>query len=282
MRNRNYTFTNFDLEALWDQIPGLQYVAYGVERCPTTGREHQQGYCSFSSAVTLKTARARLGCHVEVMRGTAGQNEAYCSKASALVEWGTRPPGQGHRSDVAAYMGHVAEGKTEYALAVEFPAIWAQYGRRGEDYRRLLAVGDGIVTGPRSWDTEVRVWWGPTGTGKTLAALAWLGDAVDDVSFSLGGFVIGYNNRASVLLDDWEPGIVSRGRFLRLTDRYPMTINVKFGSAQWNPRKIAITSNYAPKEWYPGSAAILRRIHEVTQMCTEVAKGNNGALAVKG
>lgn len=273
MRNRNFTFTNFDLKLLWDEIPGLRYVAYGVEQCPTTGREHQQGYCSFSSAVTLKTARARLGnCHVEVMRGTADHNEAYCSKESALVEWGTKPPGPGHRSDLAVYMGHVAEGKTEYALGVEFPTIWAQYGRRGEEYRRLLALGDGIVTEPRSWDTEVRVWWGPTGTGKTLAALAWLGDAVDDVSFSLSGFVVGYHGRASVLWDDWEAGIIGRGMFLRLTDRYPLVVNVKFGEKQWNPRKIAITSNYAPEEWYPGSAAVRRRIQEVTH-CTEVVHG---------
>lgn len=265
MRNRNFVFTKYKMEALWDDVPGLRYAAYGVERCPTTNREHQQGWCSFSTSISLKTAIKRLGkCHVEVMHGTAAQSEAYCSKAAALVEWGTKPAGQGRRCDLEEYMADVAKGKTEWALSLEFPRLWAQYGRRGEDYRRLLAVGDGVVTGPRSWDTEVRVWWGETGTGKTLAALEWLGDAVDDVSFS-GDFVVGYNNRASVLWDDFEPGVVRRGKFLRLTDRYPMTVNIKYGSSQWNPKKIGITSNYAPESWYSGSAAVLRRIEEITQ-----------------
>jgi len=268
MRNRNFTFTNFKKDLPWDQIPGLRYAAYGVERCPTSGREHQQGFCCFFTRINLKTAIKRLGnCHVEVMHGTAAQNEAYCSKDGALVEWGDKPA-PGRRSDLEEYMALVAQGKTEWALSVEFPRIWAQYGRRGEDLRRLLAVGDGVVAGPRAWDTEVKVWWGPTGTGKTLAALEWLRGAsdraVDDVSFA-GDFVVGYNNREAVLWDDFEPGYMRRGLFLRLTDRYPMTVNVKYGDKHWNPKKIAITSNYDPREWYPQPDAVLRRISEVYQ-----------------
>jgi len=296
-RHHGFVFTNFDMEFEWVLDNGMDYVAYGLEKTKE-GRDHQQGFCHFKNAKGVKMVRTLLKpMHVEIQRGTWTQNIKYCSKQNPLIELGEKPA-QGRRSDLEKYMEEIKEGATEYTLANTRPKIWAQYGRRGEEYRRLLDSGErasNLVGQKRNWKTEVRVWWGPTGTGKTMSAIKWLSSELegsvevqlegsvdndgtyDDVT-QQGNFLVGYNNREGVLFDDFEPGSMMRGMFLKLTDRYPVTVNVKYGDREFNARRLAITSNFDPKDWYAKPDAIVRRITEIHH-CTEVAKGNPEALA---
>ena len=263
-RRRRWCFTNFDMEMEWKAVQGLRYVCYGDEVSPTTQKRHQQGWLLFKNAVTLAVATSRVGgkMHMEPMRGTIEQNDKYCSKESGLTEIGDKPM-QGFRVDIEEYLARVRDGVPEVELAEAAPALWAQYGRRGETLRRMLRPR-------RRWDTEVKVWWGKPGSGKTRAAIAWLGDDYDDVCVA-GTFIVGYRGATSVLFDDFEAGTVRRGLFLRLLDRHPLRINIKYDEMEWNPIKLAVTSNFEPGDWYPGDReAVLRRISEVVH-CTGVA-----------
>lgn len=273
VRRRRWCFTNFDMDMDWKNVPGLRYVCYGVEVAPTTQRKHQQGWLLFKNAMTLRAAASRLGgqMHLEGMRGTLEQNDKYCSKDGDLKEFGDRPM-QGYRVDIEEYLQRVRDGVPELELAAAAPALWAQYGRRGETLRRMLRPR-------RRWATTVKCWWGAPGSGKTRAAIQWLeGGTDDDVDYDdvsvAGDYIIGYRGAPSVLLDDFEAGTVRRGLFLQLLDRHPLRVNVKYGEMEWNPRKLAITSNYDPTTWYPGqgSEAVQRRITEVIH-CTEEPKG---------
>lgn len=57
---------------------------------------------------------------------------------------------------------------------------------------------------------------------------------------------------------------------LKLMDRYPMRVPVKGSFVNWVPKKIYITSNYSPKEWFPNAKdehvkALFRRFKKVVR-----------------
>ena len=117
-------------------------------------------------------------------------------------------------------------------------------------------------SGHRSWKTEVRVYVGPTGCGKTSSVV----EEFPDVWFKPdGAWFDGYSGQPYVVFDDFhgerDCGI-SFPFLLRLLDRYRMVVPVKGAFANWVPRVIIITSNYSPEQWYPceDPAPLLRRI----------------------
>lgn len=258
-KSRWFVFTNFNLEFDWvnhyNTYENYRYICYGTEVCPTTGREHQQGW------IYLKNPRANLKelrpIHSEVMMGSIDQNDVYCSKQGSLTEFGTKPR-QGERKDLDGMMRLVEGGATELELAQTNASLWCQYGRRFEDFRRLLQRR-------RRWETKVIVFYGPPGSGKTRQAHADGGEDLAVVTFVSGQFFQGYNGESKVLLDDFDHLSMPRQVFLHITDRYPYVANVKNGSVNWAPEVIYITSNYHPREWYGDDEAVLRRISVVEQ-----------------
>ena len=69
-----------------------------------------------------------------------------------------------------------------------------------------------------------------------------------------------------MLIDEFEPTMVTRSLFLQITDRYPMTVNIKGGSANWAPKQLFFTSNHDPNKWYTvddndQDPAVKRRFH---------------------
>lgn len=269
-----FVFTRYEMEFDHEAVPFLRYIYMGREVAPTTGREHWQGWAVFKHEITRILAAQRLGVAInacQIMFGTEEHNVEYCGKDGDVTEWGDKPR-QGRRTDLETYLQGMEAGMTELQLYDEYPRTAVIYGRRCEELRRMREVGPRYLIGVRrSWKTEVRVWWGATsGSGKTRAAIAWLteeeGSTYDDVQQS-GNFVIGYTNNANVLLDDFEGHIMQRNMFLRMTDRYQMTVNVKYkDGTQWNPKRLAITSNTNPQLWYTQATAVMRRLDVVTHM----------------
>jgi len=264
MKSRNWVFTNFKLDFDWDAYyeneTRCNFIAYGNEVCPTTGRGHQQGYIRFSSPLA-GTSRILPGIRTDVMRGSFKQNEAYCSKEASLVKYG-KEPAQGERRDIEAILKSIKDtGESEVSIAESNPNQWIQYGRRFEDYRMLLIP-------KRSWKTEVICYWGPTGTGKTHKVFEETGGDVATVSWH-GDFCIGYNGERNVLLDDFDPRTISRELFLKLTDRYPMKVNVKHDpkGREWSPARLYLTSNYNPVDWAHGTCpAVQGRFTKIVHM----------------
>lgn len=261
MKSRLWCGTNFDLDLDWHAIfakGDCKYIAYGDETCPTTNKSHQQFFVLFhNQRSSMKNVSKLFGnCHVEPCKGSLQQNERYCSKEGELVEFGERPA-QGQRNDIEECMAMVKEGASELEIALAAPRLWCQYGRRFEDFRALLQPD-------REWKTECRVWWGPPGSGKSRAAREWLGE-YDDVTYTPGGFFIGYHNHENVLLEDFDYKSMPRDIFLQITDRYKTTANVKNGEKKFNAKRIAITSNFDPREWYNWGdpEAITRRMSEI-------------------
>lgn len=209
------------------------------------------------------------GTHIEKRRGTQAEAIKYCKKEESRVngpfERGTAKV-QGKRNDLTAVVEAIKEKATMKTLIEEHTEIVAKYPRF-IDTCRLEYSED------RTWKTNIIIYWGKPGTGKTrrvyeecpnVKMLTWTGT-----------FMLGYNNEENVLFDDFDEAHMNLDMFLRLTDRYALTINVKGGERKWNPKTIYFTSNYNPTDWYGGSEAVRRRYTAVTEVVVpEVVIGN--------
>lgn len=69
------------------------YHIFGKEVCPTTQREHWQGYVCFACQIRhTQVCQAAGGpWHFVVARGTVDDNVKYCSKDGVVEEYGKRP-----------------------------------------------------------------------------------------------------------------------------------------------------------------------------------------------
>lgn len=246
------------------------YIVYQEEKCPSTDRHHLQGYIEFKQ-MRFKALKAILpeGTHIEERKGTQKQAIDYCKKETSRIngpwEKGT-PKKQGKRNDLEEVVHAIKEKATMKELIEDHTEVVAKYPRF-IDLCRLEYAED------RNWKTNIIIYWGKPGTGKTrrvyeecptVKMLTWTGH-----------FMLGYNNEDNVLFDDFDEASMTLDMFLRLTDRYALTINVKGGERKWNPRNIYFTSNYDPHGWYDGNLAVQRRMTVVTEVVVpEVAIGN--------
>ena len=66
------------------KIQGIlcDFLVYGIERAPTTGTPHLQGYVEFDVRKRRSTVASLFphGTHFEAARGSLFQNVAYCTK----------------------------------------------------------------------------------------------------------------------------------------------------------------------------------------------------------
>lgn len=116
--------------------------------------------------------------------------------------------------------------------------------------------------------TELRVYWGSPGTGKSKRAFeeaSSVGPVYVLPAQSKGSFwADGYCGQPTVIWDDFDPALISRALFCRLIDRYACTVPVKGGFTNWSPRLVILTTNVCPSVWWPDESGVseswLRRI----------------------
>lgn len=256
----------FDWEAWLEQEKDVvRYVCAGYEIAPSTGKPHWQWYTYHKRGrKNIKLYQKDPNFHAQACKWPLNSWN-YSKKDKKFVEFG-EPPQQGKRSDLELCQRAIRDGATELEIWENFPIIAAMYGRRLEHYRRLLSP-------ERSWKTEVRVWWGVPGCGKTQAAVEWLGADYCSVSMH-NGFMIGYKTGAEcVLIDDLDHESMRRDMFLQLGDKYKCTINIKNGEEKWNAKKLAITSNTNPQRWFADDGeAVRRRCAAVTECVFDETK----------
>lgn len=172
------------------------------------------------------------------------------------------PGTPGERSDLKKLKADIDAGMLLPDIADNHFGQFIRY-RNGINAYKLLR------TEPRQWQTEVQVLWGPPGTGKSrrinhlcerhgFEDCYWLSKPN---SSSGALWWDGYYGQSIVVIDEFY-GWIQRDFMLRLIDRYPLQIQVKGSSAQMVPKKIYITSNDHPVDWYPkvGLGGLKRRL----------------------
>lgn len=255
--------------------PALEYVVWQKEK-GEGGLIHLQGYVVFNQKKRLTwLKKVDAGAHWEPRKGTHAQARDYAQKEETRLEgpWsvGEEPVDQqGKRNDLISLKRRLDEGATEKEICEDegtFPA-WAKYHKIIPKYRMLTGK-------QRSWPTETVVYWGEPGIGKSSRAFHEGGADAFWLSKPAGqtAWWDGYTGQETVVIDEFY-GWIQRDLMCRICDRYPLNVETKGGSQPFLAKKIIITSNSHPTEWWPkvGLGPMLRRLTapmgKVVQMTT--------------
>lgn len=185
MISRNYVFTLFfdgsdDLtpeevalyyahnlgELFVDEL--FRYVIVNVELCPTTERIHWQGYMELARPANYEAIRKRVPlfdtAHFAARKGSQLEAISYCQKletrypgVGGFFEYGTKSPGQGHRSDLDSVTDLLRNGATEREVAQQLPGMFLRYHSGIAAYLDVMeeevTPEEGFV--PRPWQSDL-------------------------------------------------------------------------------------------------------------------------------
>jgi len=272
LQGRNWVFTLNnplaervgDDPADWDHS-AFRYLVYQLE-LGESGTAHWQGYVSFAKNVRLGVLKELSPrANWDLRRGTHEQARAYCTKDEGRLdgpyEYGDPPVHQGERSDIATTWAMLKAKASDFEILEVNPGAM-RYARGIAWARQAVPVVQ------RSWKTEVFVYWGTSGSGKSFRAFAEAGPNAYSKPPATKWFD-GYTGQENVVFDEFLGNWFDVSTLLRLLDAYPMAVEPKGGTyIPFLARRLWITTNIEPLRWYPNInglqlAALLRRLDHI-------------------
>nr|QTE03549.1 MAG: replication-associated protein [Phylloscopus fuscatus CRESS-DNA-virus sp.] len=245
-RARFWCFTSYDVdtEPLATVRDKCEYIVWGREICPTTTREHIQGFVAFRTRTKFSTVKRWIpGAHVEKCKGSPNQNADYCKKDGNFKEYGSLPK--------------TAKGSNHFASAIELakqnrlheveqthPGIYLRYKQTLES---LLTIHTPEM------NNSCGIWiYGPPRCGKDFA----VHQSKSLYLKGLNKWWDSYKGEDDVLISDVDKECRWLGHFLKIwADRYKFRAEIKGGSMYIRPKRIYVTSNYAITEVFEDKVA---------------------------
>lgn len=245
---------------------------------------HGQGYAEFHEKHRYKKMQEIIGSknsHIEWRKGARIQAREYCMetkerheqglcyndnkcktkqseekrenrwKTHHFIEFGVwEAGGQGKRTDITSLKELIKTGASKLEIMETNDAAW-RLNRSLDEYRLLVENKTRKEQGFIKKD--VRVYWGPPGSGKTKRAHAECPKAFVLRASTSGIWWDGYDGETEVIIDEFD-GWVPWTQILSWLDGYACTIPIKGGMRSLMATTIILTSNKSPLEWYPGIA----------------------------
>lgn len=240
----------------FSELPEPICYIRGQQECSESGYLHWQILVVFSRKVRAGRVQSIFGCcHSELTRSEAAQDYVWKEDtrvAGTKFEKGQLPISRARVIDWDRIRESAIHRKWE-----DIPSD--VFVRNYSALRRIAA--DFAVASPM--EREVVCFIGKTGVGKSRRA--WEEAGLD--AYPKGcttKFWDGYTGQQHVVIDEFS-GEVGITHVLRWFDRYPCLVEIKGSCVPLSAKKIWITSNVHPKEWYPQAnpfhvEALLRRI----------------------
>jgi hypothetical protein len=254
----NYTQEDLDyLGGLFELESSVRFLLFQCE-IGEAGTCHVQGYIELKKQWRFTRVKRLIQPgghpHVEMARGNADQNRAYCTKEEGRIdgpfEFGS--PALVARVDLMQVKQMIDDGISEKDLWNAGFSAMVRYYRAFNHYRMIIAA-------PRDFKTEFIYVFGSPGTGKSR----WVMDNYPAAFWKQrSGWWCGYHGEDTVVLDDFY-GWLPYDLVLRMADRYPLTVETKGGQVNFAPKQLIITSNNAPANLYKNVEnleALIRRI----------------------
>lgn len=270
---RNFCFTSYQGRIPFNSA-NMKYLLQGDEICPTTGREHIQGFVIFKNPRVLTGVRKEYEpISFRICDGSIEQNIKYCTKdhdggTGVFTEEGERPRGQGFRTDIVTVAQMIRDNLSDLQIAQTVTEKKDYGDHYMRNYRGMERFRELITENPRNWAMNVGIFWGPPGTGKTRCVY----DSFTDVYAKMPGkWWDGYNGQEVVLIDDFDPTDmfeIMYSFYLKLLDRYPLRVEIKGGTKNFSSKTIIFTSNFDPSTWFndrQNRAAFFRRVTEIRE-----------------
>lgn len=262
-----FTINNPTIEQLPPNVwPDVQYVIWQHEK-GEEGTEHIQGYVCFTKVKRLKWLKSTCvyEAHWLPRLGSHSQAKHYCMKpvvgctcTHCVLSVGQRLDGpwehgtddkiantQGQRNDLRECKEMIDRGATELEVAEEHFGSWVRCHKAFERYRKLKHGS------ARDWITHVTVYWGPPGIGKSQRVrheagphAYWLPQPDNSTVWWDG-----YDGQEVVVIDEFY-GWIKRIMMQRLCDSTPIMVQNKGGSTPFVAKRIYITSNEPPSQWW--------------------------------
>jgi len=207
------------------------------------------GFINFKTKREFGVIKRLIGdsCHIEPAKGNDEQNRHYCTKDNNFWEFGV-PLTKGQRTDLEALVGTIKESKSIRSVAEKHPVEYIKYSRGIERLFQHLAPVE-----RRNWKTEVIIYYGQSGTGKSKTAKEICEAREYNIYYKArSSWWCGYNGQEAVIFDDFY-GWQKYDDLLRITDRYPLVLEVKGGHTEFLAKIIFFTSNKPIETWYSGS-----------------------------
>lgn len=256
-------YTEEECKKMEDTLKGkVKFFVCGKEIAPETGTPHLQMCVVWKQSKTLTATKKNLCSkrwHLDIKRGSDQANLDYCSKESLWLTFG-KPCKQGKRSDLEDIYDAVESGASMDDVIEMRPNYQGLRAAQLLIHRRKPP--------PRKTKRKILWFWGATGTGKSRTARDILGDDCW-VSQDTAQWFEGYEQQKGVILDDIRGDFSTFSKFLRITELWvsDYKVEVKGGSAYWNPDTIIITSDRPPEQcWDVGTKRmkqLLRRIETI-------------------
>lgn len=240
-RSKSWIFVDFTLKKFAEDETrkGFQYLCYGLEKCPRSGKMHHQGFAQTLSATSLRSVQRMLGlpgCHLEAMRASPEEAVFYCKKDGVFTEYGVLTH-QGQRSDIDAVKALIEGGSGPKEIADANFQLFCQYSKGLERYREVVVQ----LSTKAFRRVSVVIIRGETGTGKTRFASRY-------ATFRIGGHDLkwwdGYNQERCILIDEYANDIPI-SKLLSLLDGYQQRLPIKGGFTYANWTSVFITTNLA-------------------------------------
>lgn len=257
--------------------PRVAFAAWQLEVAPTTGTPHIQAFVRFNRALTrVAVARLYPSAHLQPADGNEEALVAYCTKEDSRAGAPYADPGPhfygeraqpGRRTDIEravdCIVANIGQKRPLLEVASVHTNAFVRYGNG------LLRAASAMVP-PRdpAVQPSVKVYYGPTRTGKTRNATAELPDAYRWTP-AHGQWWDGYFGHKAVIMDEFK-GQLPYKYLLNLLDRYELQVQVKGAFVEFVATEFIITSSVHPRDWYPNLAhedggvdQLLRRITEI-------------------
>jgi len=266
-QGRNWCFTEFTYTEEARQLfvdyfrQGFcRYLVIGREVCPTTDRQHFQGFIVMKNVASLAKMKKISGtAHWTMCNGTAKENNIYCTKEGDFEEWGTMPMDRAEKAlkDKEKWLDVIRCAK-EGSCEQFYPGEYVRY----YSTIRKMYVPDLPAFSPYSG-----IWfWGVTGSGKSRKARE---EYPNLYVKQKNKWWDSYAYEENVLIDDMTPRHSHLGDYmLNWVDHYPFPGEFKGGSSVFRPKNIIVTSNYKIHEVFAELGeetvrALKRRFQEI-------------------